>query len=176
MKVGRVGRETFVLDLVPVSRTPGVRHPVRRAAPLTGVSLPGAEVPTDRDVAVDLIVEAAASTVVVEGRVRVPWSGVCRRCLEEASGQLDLEIRELYTADPVEGETYPLPEERLDLAPMLREVIAVELPVAPVCREDCPGPAPGSHPVTVEDPDRSGPPARTDDPWAALDDLRLEEE
>jgi uncharacterized protein len=165
----------MVVDLVTVSRAPGVRHPVRREAPLPGgITLPGASVPPEVEVTVDLVVEAAGSTVVVEGVVVVPWTGVCRRCLEEASGVLELDIRELYTTEPVEGETYPLPEERLDLAPMLREVISVELPVAPVCREDCPGPDPDTHPVTVEDPEGREAPRRTDDPWAALDDLRLE--
>lgn len=168
-------RENFVVDLVTVSRAPGVRHPVRRSAPLPGgVILPGASVPEGAEVTVDLVVEAAGSTVVVEGAVVVPWTGVCRRCLEDASGVLDLDIRELYTAEPVEGETYPLPEEKLDLAPMLREVISVELPVAPLCRDDCPGPDSDTHPVTVEDPDLREAPGRTDDPWAALDDLRLD--
>lgn len=168
-----MSRSPFVVDVVRVRQAPGVRHPVKITAPLAGVRLPVAEVPEHADVDVRLVLESQAGAVVAEGGVRVPWTGQCRRCLGPAAGELELDIREVYSTEPVEGETYPLPGERLDLAPMLREVVTLALPLAPLCRQSCPGPDPDQHPVEVaRDPD--APRRRPDDTWAVLDQLRLD--
>ena len=50
-------------------------------------------------------------------------------------------------AAPVEGETYPLGRDPLDLEPVLREALALALPLAPLCDEACAGPDPEAHPV-----------------------------
>lgn len=164
----------FVLDVATVLSRPGVRHSYRIEAPLPGVRLTATEIPEGRPVAVDLVLEAQGSDIIVEGTAQATWQGECRRCLTTTSDQLRLDLREIYSENPVEGETFPFDGERLDLAPMLREALTLALPLAPLCREDCPGPAPEQHPVGTAD-DQAGPPReRTDDPWTALDDLRFE--
>jgi uncharacterized protein len=75
----------------------------------------------------------------------------------------------VFEPDPVEGETYPLGREDLDLGPAVREALALALPLAPVCRDDCPGADPEAHPVVTEDDAPAADPR-----WAALDGLRFD--
>ena len=123
-----------------------------------------------KDVSADLLVEAQGETVIVTGTVTAEWEGECRRCLTTTGGELSVDLQEVFVTDPVEGETYPLGRDHVDLAPALREALALALPVAPLCADDCAGPDPEAHPVTVESDDE--PAERPADPrWAALDGL-----
>ena len=61
----------------------------------------------------------------------------------------------------------------IDLEPLIREAVLLDLPVAPLCGDDCRGPAPDTYPAEpAADPDPDAEPPR-DPRWAALDDLDL---
>jgi uncharacterized protein len=71
-------------------------------------------------------------------------------------------------------ETYPLVGEHLDLRPLVRDALLLELPIAPLCRDDCRGLCPtcgadlNEGTCACEDP--------TSDPrWSVLDRLRQAE-
>jgi uncharacterized protein len=124
-------------------------------------------------VVADLVLEAQGDTVTATGTVTAGWEGECRRCLEATGGVVSVEVSEVFEPVPVEGETYLLDPDRLDLAPALREALALALPLAPLCDEACAGPDPDAHPVaTASDDDQGEPPA--DPRWAALDALRFD--
>jgi len=75
----------------------------------------------------------------------------------------------------VEGETYLLAENEVDLEPMVRETVLLNLPVAPLCSEDCAGPDPDRFPTTVVvEPDPDEPPP-ADPRWAALSEITFNE-
>ena len=81
------------------------------------------------------------------------------------------EFQELFEPDSAEGETYPLHHEQVDLEPLARETLLVELPLAPLCRQECRGLCP----ICGEDLNRGAchcPPATGDPRWEALDELR----
>jgi uncharacterized protein len=166
-------RNPFLIDVGEELRHPGVRRILALAGPLPGLALSTTRVPDGADVEADLVVEAQGATVIVRGTARAPWVGECRRCLGPTSGEITVELHEVFEANAVEGETFPLVGELADLAPMLRESLALGLPLAPLCGEDCAGPDPDSHPVRV--PDDHADDARPTDPrWAALDELRFD--
>ena len=73
-----------------------------------------------------------------------------------------------------DGETYPIEGDDVDLEPVIRDGVLLHLPLAPLCREDCAGPAPESFPALVV-PDAPAEPPR-DPRWAALDALHLEDD
>ncbi len=157
--------------LVPTGelfRHPGARQRVTLVGPLPGVALSTARL-TGPDVVADLVLEAQAGAVIVSGTVTGRWEGECRRCLEPTGGDLVVDLREVFEADPVEGETYPLARDDVDLEPVLREALALALPLAPLCGDDCAGPDPESHPVITEDPTPAADPR-----WAALNSLRFD--
>ena len=85
-----------------------------------------------------------------------------------------VDVRELFADVHVEGETYPIAHDEIDLGPLVRDALALGLPLAPLCREDCGGPHPEAYPVReggVDGDDEVGEPPR-DPRWAALDILR----
>jgi uncharacterized protein len=160
----------------------GARQRFTRSARLPGVELSSSRV-TDDEVAVDVTLEAQGPTVTATGTVTGRWTGECRRCLDATGGELEATLSEVFEPDPVEGETYPLGRDHLDLEPAVRDALALALPLAPLCDEACAGPDPADHPVTVE-PDETETRADEDegegvgepaDPrWAALDQLRFD--
>jgi uncharacterized protein len=165
--------DPFVVNLAEALRTPGAQHGLLLQGHLPGVGLSSARVPDDAVVTLDATVEALGKTVVVQGTVRAPWEGECRRCLEEASGELVVDLREVFEPDPVDGETYPIENEQIDLGVVLHELLALALPLAPLCRDDCPGPDPEAHPVVPESDDEADETPR-DPRWGALDELRFD--
>lgn len=179
--------DPLVLDVTDLLRAPGVRHSHTLGGSVPEVELPSARMPAGAEVDVDMVLEAQGSDVIVEGTIHAPWVGECRRCLEETSGEVEAPFREVYSEDPVEGETFGMHDQRLDLRPMVRETLALALPLAPLCRKDCPGPDPDAHPVGpsgtyAETPEAGegqvsgeteGQPV--DERWAVLDQLHLDD-
>ena len=130
----------------------------------------------DDDVVADMALEAQADVVTAIGTVTAGWVGECRRCLEPTAGTVTIELSEVFEAEPVEGETYLLGRDDIDLEPVIREALALALPLAPVCRDDCAGPDPESHPVSTapDDEDDAGDEAPADPRWSALDALHFD--
>lgn len=106
--------------------------------------------------AVDLevTVRVAKGAYLAVGRLDGTWTAQCRRCLEAVHGPLEAEYREVFESEPTEGETWPIADLRIDLAPAAREVAMLALPLAPLCREDCPGPSPERFPTGPDLADR----------------------
>lgn len=164
-------RRDALINVVELRRRLGNRRqvPVELISP--GWAVDTTRVPEGEAVRVDLVLESVQGGVTAKGSVRAPWTGNCRRCLDEVHGHLDAEVSELFEEQPTEGETYPIDSDVVDLWPLVSDVILLELPLAPLCRTDCPGPAPDRFSVSVADD--SAPPA-PDPRWAALDELRRE--
>ena len=170
----------FVVSTGELFRHTGARQRVQLAGPLPGVVLSTSRL-TDDDVRADLMLEAQGSAVTVTGRVVGRWTGECRRCLATTGGELEVGLQEIFEPDPVEGETYRLDHDQVDLEPALREALALALPLAPLCDDACAGPDPEDHPVTVEDgtegdgADGTNGEAPADPRWSALDALRFDQ-
>jgi uncharacterized protein len=162
----------FVVGIAEQRRTPGRVRPVAVAGALPGLALSDAEVPDDALVAAELDLELLVDGhLTARGTIRAPWTGRCRRCLQDVAGAIEVEVSEVFEPHPAEdAETYPLDADRVDLEPMVRDAVLLALPLAPLCRDDCAGPDPDTHPVGVE-----GESAPAADPrWAALGELRFD--
>jgi uncharacterized protein len=160
-----------VADLLP---HPGQTKRVERDAVLDGLAISGSAVPPGAPVSVELELQAVNDGIVVVGTVRAPWEGECRRCLQRATGEVVAEVQEIYERDPVEGETRQLHDTVVDLTELTRDAVLLDLPIAPLCREDCAGLCPtcgaNRNETTCDCV------VDTKDPrWAALDDLRFED-
>ncbi len=167
--------DSLVEHVAELRRRPGTRSLVRRSVPVPGMGVTTASVPGGSEVDLDLVLESISEGVVAAGTIRFAWQGPCRRCLDDVEGSLAVDVREVFETTPTEGETWPLAGDEIDLEPLVRETVLVNLPLAPLCDEDCPGPAPEAFPAvaaggaaTAEDP---SPPR--DPRWAALDELDL---
>lgn len=168
-------RSPLLIGVTELRRRPGTQRPVEVSMPLPGLAITTARVPDDADLTIDGVLEAIDHAVTFTGTVSVPWVAECRRCLDEVSGLEVVETREIFEARPVPGETYPIEGDDVDLEPIVRDAALLHLPIAPLCGEDCLGPAPEAFPARPEEdpeaPDPGAEPAR-DPRWAALDALR----
>jgi uncharacterized protein len=143
-------------------------------AVLDELAVTGSQVPDGEPVQLDVRLESVNEGVVVAGTLAAPWEGECRRCLQPVRSRLEVPVLEVYEDDPVEGETRKLEIDRIDLEPLVRETVLLELPLVPLCREDCAGlcaecgadrnEVDCGHALEVRD-----------DRWAALDELKFEE-
>lgn len=166
---------------VPVTslrRTPGARRVEHREGRIGRLAVAGSAVPEHATASADVVLDVIDGGIEVTGRVRAPWTGECRRCLRPLEGLLDVDVRELYrprTARPAGGdddeETYPLTGEHLDLEPLVRDALLLELPLAPLCRPDCAGLCPTCG-ADRNQGDCGCPPPGGDPRWAALDALQ----
>ncbi len=159
----------FVVGVSELLRHPGTRREVVVAAPLDDLALSSARVVEGSEVGARLTLEALGDTsVTVTGTITAEWTGECRRCLAAIEGSLETSVKEIFESRPVEGETYPLEGDRVDLEPMVRDAVLLALPLAPLCQEACAGPEPEAHPLGADDD------LRPDDRWAALEQLKFD--
>jgi uncharacterized protein len=136
--------DALVLNVAELTRRPATRKAYELVVPAEGLALggptgDGARVEDDTPVVVDVVVESLTDGLTVNGEVRTVWQGTCRRCLGPASGELVAEVSELYQVHPTSDDAFAFDGEQLDLGPMVRELVLMELPPAPLCRADCAG-------------------------------------
>jgi uncharacterized protein len=160
-----------VADLL---HAPGSRRHEHLEAVLGDLSVLGSRVPPGAPVELDVRLESVNEGIVLTGTVRAPWMGECRRCLQPVEASLEARVLEVFEEHPVDGETRPLEVDVVDLEPLARETVLLELPLAPLCREGCAGLcaecgadrnlADCGHTLVAED-----------GRWSALDQLKFEE-
>ena len=146
------------IGVMELRRRPGTQRDVRVATTLPGLHITGAQVPDDAELVVDATLES------IEGaghrdRHRRRCRG--RRSAGGASttigGVVTVDLSEVFEVHPVDGETYPIEGDEVDLEPVVRDAALLHLPLAPLCRPDCAGPAPDAFPATVEGDERRRP-------------------
>jgi uncharacterized protein len=86
-----------------------------------------------------LALRAMNDGIKVTGTVDAPWATVCRRCLVDVSGTAVGVVDELYQIDPIDPEAYLIVDGQLDLVPLVRETVLLELDRERQCRDDCAG-------------------------------------
>ena len=121
---------------------------------------------------VDVRIEAVSDGVLVHGTAEATWETTCRRCLEPVNGPVSATFREMYSEKPVEGETYPIRHDAVDLELVAREAILLDLPLAPLCREGCAGLCVTCG-ANLNDGACSCPAVATDLRWVGLEGLRF---
>lgn len=85
--------------------------------------------------------EDVSDGVLVTAVVTAPLAGECARCLDDFTSSTQVRFCELFAAEADESEDdgYLLDGDLLDLEPALRDALVLELPLSPLCRDDCPG-------------------------------------
>ena len=134
------------------------------------------DVESDAVVDVALVLQSFSGGLRVKGRVAAPWLGVCRRCSVAVVGVASVSVDERFVDHPETGDddAYLIENDFADLAPLVHDAILLELPLAPLCREDCRGLCPycgidrNEAACDCEAP--------VDLRWATLDGLRFADE
>lgn len=168
-------RQPFVLDVRELGRRPGSMKPVQAEvrAP-AGLTVGLAGVPEGAPVLLDLRLESVVEGVLVSGTVTAPVNGECARCLTAVTDEVTVDVTELFAyPDSVteqtseEDEVSHLVGDMLDLEPVVRDALVLDLPLSPLCREDCRGLCAGCG-IALDDLPDDHTHASTDPRWAAL--------
>jgi uncharacterized protein len=86
--------------------------------------------------------ESVVEGILVTGRVRADASARCARCLTDLPMEVEVNVCELFAAPDatdVEDDAYRVTGTEIDLEPMLRDALALGLPLNPLCSRDCKG-------------------------------------
>ena len=143
----RPAANPWFVDLRELGRRAGSMQEIERTLPAPAdwrVELIG--VPEGGDVHLHLRLESVMEGVLVTGDLDVPVVGSCARCLEPVEDTLHLAVQELYAyegstteATSEEDEVRRVEGDYLDLEPLARDTVVLNLPLAPVCTPDCAG-------------------------------------
>jgi uncharacterized protein len=182
-------RRPLVIDTRELGRRPGSMRRVSRTVPAPadlGTAVAG--VPVGSDIELDLRLEAVMEGVLVSGTATATMAGECARCLDPVSDELVVDLQELFVyptershgrvasgsgeAAPDEDVVPAMVEDLLDFEPTLRDALVLEIPLSPLCSEDCGGLCVGCG-ARLDDvgPDHTH--EQADPRWAALANLRL---
>jgi uncharacterized protein len=129
----------FRIPVADLLKRPGASRAAQVAAPLADLRGAGAEVPATVPVEVDITLERVSEGIVVRGSITAPWEAACSRCLAPVTGSVSVHVDELFERHPLAGETYQLDDDVVDLEPLVRDALLLDLPATPLCRVDCAG-------------------------------------
>jgi len=136
-------RSGLVLDTRDLGRRAGAMKVIQTSVPAPadlGIDVIG--VPPGSPIELDVRLESVIEGVLVTGSARVLLSGECVRCLIEISSSQEVDIQELYVypgSEATEEEASRLEGDLIDLEPLLRDEVVLDLPFQPVCRPECAG-------------------------------------
>ena len=166
-------RSPLVLEVHELGRRAGAMRAVNRTLPAPaglGVELIG--VPPGSDIALDVTLESVIEGVYVSGTADVTLAGECSRCLTQIEDELSLDLQELYVYPDREADedAYFVVDELIDLEPLIRDAVVLDLPFTPLCREDCAGLCAECGANLNDDPDH-GHDEKIDPRWGKLLDI-----
>ncbi len=164
----------FLVNAAELLRRSGTQKDISITVGLADLDIrDDARFPADAEVTVALRLESMNDGIVVDGEVAVAWHGTCRRCLEPTGGVSVSEVHERYQRLLTDPEAFAIEGDQLDLRSIARELVLLDTPSTPLCREGCAGLCPSCG--TNLNEGACGCTAVPADPrWSALDPLRGE--
>lgn len=147
----RAAQSPLMLDISRLGRRPGSMMTVHQTVPSParmGLELIGVDVDAPLDL--DLQVQSVSEGVLVTGTVHAPTSGECARCLTPITGEVQIDLTELFAyPDSATDETTEADElgrvgaggipDTVDLEQPIVDAIGLALPFSPLCGPDCAG-------------------------------------
>lgn len=125
------------IDVRDLLESPGTAKRETVAETLEGLRLELEQV--EGPVRGSLLLEGVSEGVYVTGALAWTASVSCARCLEPFEADFGAEAAGMFARHPDE-DSYPIGEtEDLDPEPLVRDTVLLEMPFAPLCREDCKG-------------------------------------
>jgi uncharacterized protein len=143
----------FVVHAAALRRVAGTTRTEQRRGVIDGLGTMSVVVPEGAPVAAEVTLSSYPGGIMATGTVSAPWTGECRRCGGVVSGAVEARVRERFVpAGRLEGadrshggsdggsdDVYVLTDDLLDLEPLARDAVLLELPLAPLCSEGCKG-------------------------------------
>lgn len=164
-------RSPLVFDTRALGRRAGAMTTVQTSVPApAGLGTEVIGVPEGSPIELDLRFEAVVEGVLVTGTADMQAVGECVRCLTEVTVPVEVDVQELFVHDPAgedDEEVSVLSGDYVDLEPVLRDDVVLDLPFQPLCSPDCSGLCPTCGARLDDDPGHHHETA-ADPRWAAL--------
>ncbi|MDY6998886.1 MAG: DUF177 domain-containing protein [Actinomycetota bacterium] len=176
-------RSPLVIDISRLGRRPGSMMTVdTTVASPSRIGVELIAVDEGAPLELDLRLESVSEGVLVTGTVSAPTSGECARCLTAITGEVDIDLTELFAyPDSATDETTEADEvsrvrrdggsETVDLEQPVIDAIGLALPFSPVCSPDCAGLCPDCG-VALATAEPGHQHEKIDPRWAKLAELR----
>lgn len=132
----------LIVDVTKLAGTPGSETKVVRSGTIEGLSTPLGWVEDGEPVEVRLDLRATKEGIRIAGKARGRLHLRCSRCLVGYERDFERDVEETYYFDPVLAEGwdgYEVQDQVVDLEPMLRDAIVLDIPPTPVHDEQCRG-------------------------------------
>ena len=150
----------LVFDVSRLGRRPGAMQTVQETVPSPArIGLELIAIQPGADMDLDLRFESVSEGVLVSGTVRALTSGECSRCLAPISGEVEIELTELFAypdslteSTTEEDEVGHVVDHAVNLEQPIIDAVGLALPFAPTCADDCPGLCPQCGVALAADP------------------------
>jgi uncharacterized protein len=166
-------RGPLVFDTRTLPRRPGsLRTEIRTVPAPAGLWAGMAGVTEGAELRLAVTLASVTEGVLVTATGEAPVSGECARCLEPVTQTTQIWCQELFSYELAPGsgdeDGYALDGDLLDLEPVLRDALVLALPLAPLCRADCPGLCAECGVLLAQAGPEHGHAAAIDSRWAVL--------
>lgn len=135
--------QSLRVSVAEILGQPGAYRDLKVQHPLPGVRTALARLSQGDPIRAELRAESVVEGILVTGKAAGQGHFRCARCLKPLDAEVEVEVCELYVTPgheaPAEEEVYEVQGDEVDLEPMLRDALALSLPLNPVCRADCQG-------------------------------------
>jgi uncharacterized protein len=140
-------KSPWVINTRELGRRPGTMRTYQRTIPAPeGFGLEVIGIPVGAPIDLELRLESASEGVFVSGTAHAEIVGECSRCLEPIADEITVRLGELFAypdtatvATTEEDEVSRVVDDLIDTEQMVRDVVVLELPLVPLCQEDCRG-------------------------------------
>jgi uncharacterized protein len=178
----RASRSPLVINISRLGRRPGSMLTLTETVPSPSrIGLDLIAIEEGAPLTMDLRIESVSEGVLVTGTVSAPTSGDCVRCLTPVTGDVEIDLTELFAyPDSATDETTDADEvgrvgssgqpDTVDLEQPIVDAIGLALPFAPLCGPDCAGLCPHCGvPLATAEPGHQH--EQIDPRWAKLTDI-----
>jgi uncharacterized protein len=143
----RASRSPLVINISRLGRRPGSMLTVHETVPApTRIGLDLIAIEQGAPLELNLRIESVSEGALVTGTVSAPTSGECARCLTPITGDVEIDLTELFAyPDSATDETTEADEigrvvdDTVDLQQPIIDAVGMALPFAPLCGPDCAG-------------------------------------
>jgi uncharacterized protein len=165
-----MARNPLLVNVLDLVRQPAHRRLIEAEVPVAEFEVADVRLHPQDLVVVRIQLDSMTEGITVSGRVDVPWHGECRRCLVPIEAIATAQISEIAAVRPTDEDMLPIVGDQLNLEPIVREAVLLDLPLAPLCRPDCLGLC-AECGADRNEVDCGHDQAPVDPRWAALGDL-----
>ncbi|MGV0791863.1 YceD family protein [Mycolicibacterium sp. XJ1819] len=147
----RASESPLVLNVSRLGRRPGAMLTLAETvASPSRIGLDLVAIEKGASLTLDLRIESVSEGVLVSGTVSAQTTGECARCLTPVTGQVEIELAELFAyPDSITDETTEDDEvgrvsqgpgaDTVDIEQPIIDAVGLALPFAPLCGPDCTG-------------------------------------